>query len=205
MYLPSHFSESSRDAIRSIMQAHPLVSIVRLVDGQIEVDHAPLLFVDDGSEHGLLRCHVARANPLWQQIGAAQGWLVIFNGPNGYISPSFYPSKATDPRHVPTWNFTAIHARVEPRVVSPEHTLAVLREQTDAYETGRNPRWTLDESPEDYLERLSKAVVAIDMPILSIEAKFKQSQNRSPVDRAGVADALRESDPEMAALVARPR
>ena len=109
MYLPKHFEQHDRAALAALMREHPLATLVTLQDGQATADHIPLLYDSDDGEFGTLRGHVARANPLWK-AAAGSRVLAVFNGVEAYISPSWYASKATTHKVVPTWNYAVVHA-----------------------------------------------------------------------------------------------
>jgi transcriptional regulator len=143
----------------------------------------------DGSA-GLLRGHVARANPLWREADG-QEVLAVFHGPQGYVSPSWYPSKAETGKAVPTWNYTVVHARGVLRALDDGVWLrAFVDRLTRVHESPRAHPWRMTDAPEDYLEQMLRAIVGIEIAVVAIEAKWKVSQNRSAADRLGVATGL---------------
>jgi len=192
MYLPSPFVESRAEVLQDLIRAHPLAAVVTRSALGLEADHLPLRWaqVPDGS--GVLRGHVARANPMAQAQAGGDEVLAIFTGPQAYVSPSWYPSKQEDGRVVPTWNYLVVHAHGTLRLVDDGVWLRrVLQDLTDAQEAGFPHPWGVDDAPGDYLEKLLEAVVGIELTVTRLVGKWKASQNRTPADRAGVVEGLR--------------
>lgn len=195
MYTPAHFREDSAEAMHAVMRRFPLATLVVPTTAGLEATHVPMLLED-----GVLRGHVARANPLWH---AATGEaLAIFHGPQRYISPNFYASKQSDPRVVPTWNYIAVHAYGPLRAFDdPSALLRVVTALTDTFEAGAEHPWRVSDAPAEYIDKLLGAIVGIEIPITRMEGKWKASQNRPAEDRASVRAALREFlDAEIAEL-----
>jgi transcriptional regulator len=187
MYLPSHFAEDDPQALHALMRDHPLALLVHTGPDGLDGDHLPLEF-DPAA--GVLRGHVARANPLWRHADGA-AVLAVFRGPQAYVSPSWYPSKAEHQRAVPTWNYAVVHVHGRLRAVDDA---AWLREQvgrqTVHQEAPRRPRWGIDDAPAEYLQQMLRAIVGIEIEARRIVGKFKLSQNRSAQDHAGVLAGL---------------
>ena len=151
---------------------------------------------------GTLRGHVARANPVWREAAGAQV-LAAFQGPQAYITPSWYPSKAASAKVVPTWNYAVVHARGTLRVTEDAAWLrALVGRLTDVHEASRAHRWQVDDAPADYIEQMLRAIVGIEIEITSLQGKWKVSQNRSAADRAGVAAGLGSIDSDAARAMA---
>lgn len=137
----------------------------------------------------MLRAHVARANPVWQEAGAET--VAIFQGPDAYISPNWYPSKHQTGKAVPTWNYAVVHAHGRLRVIEDrEWLLQLVTELTNTHERTQQLPWKVSDAPQDYLERMLEMIVGIEMPVEKLVGKWKVSQNRSDSDRAGVAAGL---------------
>jgi transcriptional regulator len=199
MYLPQHFEQHDRAALAGLMQAHPLATLVSVGDDGPTADHIPLEFTAGDGPYGLLRGHVARANPVWQRA-AGMPVLAVFCGPQAYVTPSWYPSKATTHKVVPTWNYTVVHAHGVLQVVDDAPWLrALVGGLTDHHESARNAPWSVNDAPDDYVQQMLRAIVGIQIPVQRLVGKWKISQNRSEPDRLGVADGLGSSP--MAALV----
>ena len=204
MYLPKHFEERDPERLRSFIQRYPLGSLVTATESGLDANHIPFLFTDTGSA-GTLHGHVARVNPLWREGVRDAAALVIFQGPNSFISPSWYPSKRENARVVPTWNYAVVHVHGVLRFVDDpawvrSHVDALTRE----HERKRDPPWAVTDAPADFVEKMVAAVVGIEISIMELVGKWKVSQNRSISDRVGVVEAL-ERTPSEAAIAALKR
>jgi transcriptional regulator len=170
----------------------------------LDANHIPFVFADSGSAAGTLHGHIARANPLWREGVRDAAALVIFQGPNSFISPSWYPSKRENARVVPTWNYAVVHVHGVLRFVDDpgwvrSHVEALTRE----HEGKQDPPWAVTDAPADFVEKMVAAVVGIEISITKLVGKWKVSQNRSISDRVGVVEALeREATPSGAAIAA---
>jgi len=202
MYLPAHFEQTDRAALHALMREHPLASLVTSGPDGLTADPVPLEFDPAEGECGTLTGHVARANPLWR-VAAGQTVLAIFNGPQAYVSPSWYASKAATHKVVPTWNYTVVHARGVLEAVDDAPWLrALVGRLTDRHETPRAAPWAVHDAPADYVQQMLRAIVGIRIPVARLVGKWKVSQNRSEADRLGVAAGLGEHP--MAPLVRPP-
>jgi transcriptional regulator len=190
MYQPTHFVQADAASIHAHIAAYPLATLVHGAAGRPTADHVPMLF-DAGTGHaGVLRGHVARANPLWREA-AGQEVLAVFHGPQGYVSPSWYPSKAATAKVVPTWNYAVVHVRGVLRALDDRQWLRSFVERlTRVHESQRAHPWQVTDAPQDYLEQMLRAIVGIEVDVSAIEAKWKVSQNRSAADRLGVVAGL---------------
>ena len=198
MYLPAHFAESRPQVLRDFIAAHPLgLLVTQNRAGGIDANSVPF-FLDAGDEAspGVLRAHVARANPLWKEARDDVDALVVFQGPHGYVSPAWYPSKAEHGKVVPTWNYLMVQGRGRLRAVDDKAWLrAFVTRLTDHHEGGRAAPWAVTDAPADFIEATLGAIVGIEIPLSSLVGKWKVSQNRSAADRAGVvAGLVRERD-----------
>ena len=201
MYLPKHFEQADPAALRSLMREHPLAALVTLGDDGPTADHVPLEFLPDAGPHGTLRGHVARANPLWKKAGSQV--LAIFSGPQAYITPSWYPSKAEHHKVVPTWNYTVVHAHGRLRAIDDAPWMhALVSGLTAHHEAPRAAPWAVADAPDDYVEQMQRAIVGIEIELTRLVGKWKISQNRGEADRLGVAAGLdADAKAAMAALV----
>jgi len=196
MYVPSHFEESDLGTLHALLRAHPLGTWVTqsrdVADGgELIANHVPFLLDPTRGEHGTLLCHVARANPVWRSFSTTQASLVVFQGPQGYITPSWYPSKQAHGKVVPTWNYAVVHAHGQPRVIDdPAWLLHHVGQMTHGHETPRPAPWQVGDAPADFVDSLLRAIVGIEIPISRLVGKWKVSQNRPAADRAGVVDGL---------------
>ena len=205
MYQVAAFREERIDVMHALIRAHPLAVLVTGAGGILEANHLPLLINPLPSPQGTLRGHVARANPLWRQVQKAEAEaLVVFQGPQVYVTPSWYPEKRASGKVVPTWNYAVVHAR-GPLIIHDDRDWLrdLVSRLTDQQEAGRAQPWGIADAPADYIERMLGAIVGIEIPISRIEGKWKVSQNRADADRAGVVDGLAQSaDPQARAMAA---
>lgn len=187
MYVPRSFAQD-RDAALALVRARPFATVVTVDGGVPFASHLPLLL--DGE---VLVGHMARANPQWRHFDGRGDALAIFHGPHAYISPTWYAA----PGHVPTWNYAVVHVYGAPRVV--EDGAAALARIVEAFEP---TPWRIGDVASDRLGALLQAIVAFEIPITRIEAKWKVGQNRTPAEAASAAEALRAQGGEDATAVA---
>ena len=198
MYLPTHFEQRDPATLAAAMRAHPLATLIVATPDGPTADLVPLEFDAGAGPHGRLRGHVARANPLWQHAGALA--LAVFHGPQAYVSPGWYPSKAEHGKVVPTWNYTMVQARGTLRAVDDAAWLrALVGRLTARHEAAQAAPWAVSDAPDDFIAQMLGAIVGIEIELTSLVGKWKTSQNRNDADRLGVAEALGEH--AMAALV----
>jgi len=206
MYVPPAYREARPEVLHALIRAHPLGTLVTngpagLVANLIPFDLA------EGTAGPLLRAHLARANPQADELRAGGEALVIFQGPEAYVTPSWYAAKAEHGRVVPTWNYAVVQVRGVPEVIdAPEWLAAQVGRLTDRHEAERAHPWAVGDAPEAFIGAQLRAIVGLEIAVSRIEGKWKASQNRSEADRLGVARGLRESDAgsAMADLVQPP-
>lgn len=203
MYNPAQFEQRDRAALAGLMREHPLATLVIAGDDGLDANHIPLLYDATDGEHGTLRGHVARANPLWQALASGRPALAIFHGPQAYVSPSWYPSKQEHGKVVPTWNYAVVHAHGIARAIDDAGWLRqLLVRLTDAHEQHRPSPWGLHDAPIDFTDQLLRAIVGIELPVSRLIGKWKVSQNRATADREGVIAGLQaDGQTASAALV----
>lgn len=188
MYTPRHFEETRADILDGLIRACPFATVVANTADGLVANHLPLELVD-GRLHG----HVARGNELTRMDGVEV--LLIFRGPDGYISPNWYPSKHETGREVPTWNYAVVHVHGRLRVIDDASWLRRLLERlTDRHEASQPQPWKIADAPEDHIEKSLRAIVGLEVAIGRIEGKFKLSQNHPARNRAGVIEGLRQRD-----------
>lgn len=203
MYLPHHFREDRVEVLARLIETDPLGLLIRSVEGRPFADSIPFL-LDGAAAGGRLLAHVARANPLVSEPGDGREVLVVFQGPQAYVSPSWYPSKAEHGRVVPTWNYVMVQVRGRSRLVDDAaFKRDVVERLTNRHEASRTEPWSVGEAPAAFVDAQLRAIVGLEIEITSIEGKWKTSGNRSQPDRAGVAAGLAaEGARAMADLVA---
>ena len=206
MYQPPHFREARLEIQHALIKTHSLGLLITAGPEGLQANFIPFLVDARKSEHGTLRAHLARANPQLRELAAVDECLVVFQGPQHYISPSLYPTKQETEKVVPTWNYITVHAWGRPHVIDDA---AWLRQQiedlTRHNEAPRAEPWQVSDAPESFVAAQMKGIVGLEIPIARIEGKWKVSQNRPAIDKAGVVAGLRGGggDAEvMASLVA---
>lgn len=191
MYLPSHFVEDRPEVLAALIARHPLGLLLTIDGADIQASHLPFLLQPaTATAPARLRGHLARANLHGRSLDGAQG-LLVFQGPDAYVSPSYYPSKERDPRQVPTWNYAVVHARGPVRIFEDAASvLAIVSELSAHLERPRPRPWSIADAPPEYVDKLLRAIIGIELTITSLQGKWKMSQNRLAEDAAGVAAAL---------------
>jgi len=203
MYLPTSFRQDDLAELHAQIQANPFALLASTGSEGVQASHLPLLLEPGEGEFGTLYGHFARANPHWRELDGAEA-LAVFTGPDAYVSPSWYPSKAEHGKVVPTWNYIAVHARGPVELIEePERLLQIVSGLSNRHEATRPQPWAVSDAPRDYLDSMLRAIVGFALPIRRLEGKWKLSQNRLAADRAGVRDGLAAStDPRDQALAA---
>lgn len=191
MYLPRHFEETRAEVLHQLIRTYPFAALVTLTAEGLNANHVPFEIDADPAPLGTLRAHVARGNPLWRDFAGATDALVIFQGPHGYISPSWYPTKKLTGRVVSTWNYAVVHAYGALRVVDdPAWLRALVERLTDHHEAGRSHPWQVTDAPADFIEKQLGAIVGLEIQVTRLLGKWKVSQNRPAQDRSGVVGGL---------------
>ena len=195
MYRPPAFAEDDPANLSALLAEARLALLVSVIDGRPTADPVPMLYDPSRGPFGTLTCHLARANPQAGAEADGREVLLVFSGPDAYVSPGFYPSKRETGRVVPTWNYVTVqaHGRVR-RFDDPERLLALVGTLTDHHEAGRAEPWSVADAPEEFIRAQLKGIVGLDIEIERLEGKRKLSQNRSAVDRAGVVEGLAASE-----------
>jgi len=193
MYIPPHFAESRPEPLHRVMREHPLGALVTQgPDGSgLDADHIPFEFDADQGPHGLLSAHVARANPVWQRCPSGSPVMVIFTGPQAYVSPNWYPSKHEAHRQVPTWNYEVVHAHGILTVHDDERFVRrIVARLTRRHEADEPKPWKMGDSEPEFIDGMLRNIVGIEIALTSLVGKFKLSQNKAHRDRVGASDAL---------------
>ncbi|MDY6945447.1 MAG: FMN-binding negative transcriptional regulator [Pseudomonadota bacterium] len=195
MYLPKHFEETRVEELHRVISEHPLGALVLHGPGGLNANHLPFVFEAVSATQGRLLAHVARANPLWQEVEDGGEALVIFRAVDAYVSPNWYPSKHESHRQVPTWNYQAVHVHGNITVRDDERFVrGVVARLTRVHEarTAAQRPWKITDSPADYIDQMLQAIVGIEIEITRMIGKWKLSQNREERDRLSVAEELRQ-------------
>jgi transcriptional regulator len=207
MYQPDHFRVDDVPQMQALMRVRPFAALVSAGSAGLYASHLPTVLKDEGT-CGVIECHLARANPHCKDLAAVSEALMIFGGPEGYITPNWYPSKAQHGKVVPTWNYAVVHAYGRPEVMKDLDWLRRhVGELTEQQERGQDKPWATSDAPGAYIDAMLRGIVGFRFAITRLEGKWKMSQNREMPDRDGVVKGLghrgRSDDAEMAGLVAR--
>jgi transcriptional regulator len=209
MYTPSYFRVADTADVHAMMRAQPFAILVTHASEGITATHLPtVLKVDADCPLGRIECHLARPNPQWKTLASDIDALMIFQGPEAYIRPGWYPSKAEHGKVVPTWNYAAVHAYGHLETVEDKDwLLAHVSELSDQQEAPYVAPWSTADAPANFLDALVRGIVGLKLTIRRLEGKSKMSQNRPAADRAGVVEGLAQrasgEDTAIASLVAK--
>ncbi len=208
MYQPAHGRFSVADPVALLAELAPRspATLVTLGAEGLRASILPMLFEPEEGPLGALRGHLARPNPQWRDVAPGVEALAIFDGPDAYVSPSWYPEKRRTGKVVPTWNYTTVH--VHGALVMHEEAewlLAHVRRLVDRHEAAMAAPWSIDDAPHGYIETMARGIVGLELRISRLEAKRKLSQNRSADDLAGVIAGLGERTPRERAVAADMR
>ena len=207
MYTPKDFKVEDTGEAHALMRAHPFAILVTQGAEGMVATHLPTVLKTDGAGAlGRIECHVARPNPQWRGFAPDTDSLMIFQGPEAYIRPGWYPSKAEHGKAVPTWNYAVVHAYGRLEVVQDQAwLLAHVDELSRQQEAPHSAPWSTADAPENFMAMLARGIVGFRLAITRLEGKSKMSQNREVRDRAGVVQGLSErahgQDAATAALV----
>jgi len=207
VYTPKDFKVEDMGEAHALMRAHPFAILVTNgADGLVATHLPTVLKVDAAAPLGRVECHLARPNPQWRSFAPDADALMIFQGPEAYIRPGWYPSKAEHGKVVPTWNYAVVHAYGRLEVVQDQDWLLMhVAELSRQQEAPHEEPWSTSDAPESYLAVMARGIIGLKLTITRLEGKAKMSQNREPRDRAGVVRGLGQraqgQDAAAAALV----
>jgi transcriptional regulator len=204
MYLPKYHAMTDVGEMQTHIDHHALGAWVCLGDGGLVANHIPFILDRTQGPHGRLIGHVSRANPVWRQLEAGAPCVVMFMGPQTYISPAWYPGKQAHGKVVPTWNYVTVHAHGVARAVDdPDWILDMLNRLTDAQESPRPEPWSVSDAPSDYVRTKLRAIVGIEITIERMEGRLKVSQDEDDADRVGTVEGLMQEPDTQAHAMAR--
>jgi len=190
MYLPPHFKMDELGAIHAAMRASRLATLVTTTADGLIGTPLPLMLAEGEGEYGTLYGHVARPNPQWKLpvIGEA---MAVFTGPDAYVTPSWYVTKAEHGKVVPTWNYVTVQARGPLRAIDDAAWVhAFVTRLTTRHEAAQAKPWAVTDAPPEFIETMTRAIVGIEITLTALTGKWKVSQNRGTADRAGVVGGL---------------
>ncbi len=203
MYLPAFHREDRLDLQHDLIRTHSFGTLIVMGRDGLVANSVPFLLDASGGSNGVLRAHVARANPVWREFNSDVEALAVFQGPQIYVSPNFYATKQETGKVVPTWNYASVHAYGKLRAIEDKAWLLdFVRALTDRHEADQPKPWSVDDAPDDYVAMMLGGIVGLEIEISRLEGKWKVSQNRVLADREGVVEGLRKADDENAEAVA---
>jgi len=203
MYQPSHFIENRPEVLHALVQSHPLATLVTLSAKGLDANHIPLMLRVEADGRATLVGHVARANPVWKDTDLSVPVLAIFQGPQHYISPGWYATKAEHGKVVPTWNYAVVHAKGMLTVHDDATWIRSQMQQiTTQQEAPMDNPWAVDDAPRDYTDKMISAVVGIEIVVDEWEGKWKVSQNQPPANQTTVREGLERQDTDAARTMA---
>ena len=207
MFLPDHFRVDDIAQMHALMRDRPFAALVSSGASGLYASHLPTVLKQEG-EFGLIECHLARANPHWRELAEGGEALMIFQGPQGYITPNWYATKAETGKVVPTWNYAVVHAYGRPAVMQDKDWLKRhVGELTAQQEKSEAQPWALSDAPDSFIDVMTRGIVGFRFAITRLEGKWKMSQNREQQDWKGVVTGLEArasgDDREIAEAVAR--
>ncbi|HJV60521.1 MAG TPA: FMN-binding negative transcriptional regulator [Albitalea sp.] len=190
MYLPASFEETRTEVLHELLRRHPLGLLVTHGPGGLEANALPFLLDPARGPHGTLRAHVARANPVWREAAESEA-MVVFQGPQAYVSPGWYATKAATGKVVPTWNYVMVQARGRLQVKDDAAWVRrLVGELTTRHEAAMASPWKVEDAPPEFIDTLLGSIVGIEIELASLTGKWKVSQNRPAADREGVIQGL---------------
>jgi transcriptional regulator len=207
MYQPDDFRVEDVSKMHALMRARPFAALVSSGSAGLYASHLPTVLKDEGA-CGVIECHLARPNPHWKDLAEGNEALMIFQGPEGYITPNWYASKAQHGKAVPTWNFAVVHAYGRPEVMKDKDWLLQHVTELTAQQESSEPKpWAPSDAPATYIEIMLRGIVGFRFTITRLEGKWKMSQNREVQDRVGIVKGLSAraagDDLEIAEVVSR--
>ena len=192
MYLPNHFQVDDPKVLAQLIKHHPLATLIGNLDGNLEINHLPLMMSEDGRS---LFGHIAKTNPL-VKVAEQENHSVtaVFHGPHAYITPAWYPTKQETGKVVPTWNYAVVHVQGNLSLIKDANWIRQhVSQMTDTHEPTYQSHWKLDDAPEEYVQMMLRAIIGIEINVNSSVGKFKLSQNRTPAEYTGVVSELQKA------------
>lgn len=192
MYVPAHFAETRKEVLHALIAQHPFGTLITHGTSGLDANHIPFELAAGEGELGVLRAHVARANPVWQELANGDEVLVIFQAGDAYISPTWYPSKHETHKQVPTWNYRVVHAHGRITILDDErYVRGVVGRLTRTHEASQPQPWKMGDAPADYIDTMLKAIVGLQIELTRLVGKSKLSQNKEARDMRGAGEALK--------------
>ena len=191
MFLPDQFRVEDIAEMHALVRARPFAALVSTTQAGLYGTHLPTVLKDEGT-FGTIECHLSRANPHWKDLAEGGEAMMIFQGPDGYITPNWYATKAATGKAVPTWNYAIVHAYGRPAVMKEKDwLLRHVTQLSDQQERSEAHPWKVSDAPASYVDVMLRGIVGFRFEITRLEGKWKMSQNREPQDRVRVIEGLK--------------
>lgn len=198
MYIPKYFKVSNVDEIWDLVQKNSFGTIVTTEQGKPIATHLPLGLTKKGDD-SYITGHMAFGNPQWRTLETCDDVLVMFQGPNAYISSSWYSHE-----NVPTWNYQAIHMYGKASLLEKNELIEELTVMLEKYEQHRENPVLWDQLSPELLENQLKGIVGFKIKVAEIQAAYKLSQNRNETDYINIIDKLQnEGNPNSKQIAER--
>lgn len=190
MHIPDKFKQTEEEQLKELIREYPFSTLITHTESGIEANHLPVTLTNiDGKD--VIHAHIAKANALWKSVQNGAEILLIFNGPNCYISPNYYPTKKESGKAVPTWNYVVVHVKGKISFIHDESWIySMLDTLTSEHESHQEEPWSITDAPDTYIKKMLSAIVGIEITIDSIEGKWKLSQNQPEINKLGVIKGL---------------
>lgn len=195
MHIPKKFKQDDLDTLKKLIVEAPFASLITSSKTGLEANHLPFILKESEGKT-LLQGHIAKANPLWQNLEDQADVLVVFNGPNCYVSPNYYPTKKEHGKAVPTWNYVCVHVKgVVSFIYDDAWNLQMLNALTTVHEASQKKPWSVADAPKEYIQKMLSAIVGIEIDVASIVGQWKLSQNQPVQNQRGIVEGLsKEAD-----------
>ena len=227
MHIPNKFKQDDQEQLDAFIRQYPFATLITHrgvndadangkvaidsdLDSGLEANHIPFMLsrptCSESKEKAVLQGHIAKVNPLWENVKDQSEVLVVFSGPNHYISPNHYPTKQETGKAVPTWNYSVVHVTGRMSYIHDKAwNLDMINRLTDQHEAGESSPWSVADAPENYIQKMLAAIVGIEIEILSMTGQWKLSQNQPEKNQLGIISGLSQStdvaSQEMANLI----
>ena len=191
MYVPTHFDEPRTEVLHDLIKQHPFGMLVTHGANGLDANHIPFELDASQGKQGLLTAHVARANPVWQDVANGDEVMVVFRAADAYVSPNWYPSKHEQHKQVPTWNYMVVHAYGRITIRDDERFVrGMVARLTRTHEASEPTPWKMTDSPKEFIDTMLKAIVGLEVDVTRLVGKLKLSQNKEVRDIRGAGEAL---------------
>jgi transcriptional regulator len=190
MHIPSKFKQNEESILLEIIREYPFATLITNTESGIDATHFPVIIANKEGKNSI-QAHIAKANKIWESVKNGAEVLLVFNGPNCYISPNYYPTKVETGKAVPTWNYVVVHVKGRISFIHDEKWIYnMIDSLTNEHESTQKIPWSISDAPESYINKMLPAIVGIEVSIDSIEGQWKLSQNQPDINKFGVIKGL---------------